>query len=173
MDIMKVVFCYGRFNPPTKGHKRLMETLCNEANASDASVRFYMSETHDSEKNPLDAETKLNVMKQIFPDQEVRIARNLRIAIDEILSEGFDEAIFYCGADRYETFKAMENPKEPQFKTMTVKMINRSNEDVSASKARQAARDNDWKSFCEFSASNDEIINNRIFVDLRKSLGVE
>lgn len=172
---MKIVFSFGRINPPTSGHRKLVDQLCLEAFKNNASARLYLSKTQDSKRNPLMPERKLSVVQDIFPIIEVRLARTIFSAFDEMADEGFDEAIFYCGADRYDSFSNSLIPyvgTEIRFKSLEIKKIERLDEDVSASKAREAALKNDWKSFCEFSASSDEKINNDIFVEIQNMMGV-
>lgn len=174
MDIMKIVFSFGRINPPTSGHQKLVDQLCLEAFEQNATARLYLSKTQDSKRNPLAPEHKLFIVKEVFPQIEVRLAQTIFSAFDEMADEGFDDAIFYCGADRYESFSNSLIPyigTEIRLKSLQIKKIERLDEDVSASKAREAALKNDWKSFCEFSATIDEKINNDIFVEIRNMMG--
>ena len=103
------------------------------------------------------------------------MAVNVYDAITELSNDGFRDMVFYCGEDRYESFLKLKQyvDEKAELNSFEVKTIARSDEDVSASKARQAAIDNDWKSFCDFSASKDEEINKNIFVELRNMMGVE
>jgi len=172
---MKIVFSFGRINPPTSGHRKLVDQLCLEASKQNASARLYLSKTQDSKRNPLSPENKLSVVQTIFPKIEVRLAQTIFSAIADIENDGYDEAIFYCGADRYESFSNSLTSyigTEINLKSLEIKKIERLDEDVSASKAREAAWNNDWKSFCEFSASTNEKINNNIFVEIRNMMGV-
>ena len=173
--IMKIVFSFGRVNPPTSGHRKLVEKLCLEAEKDNGVARLYLSMSQDAVRNPLSAEKKLSFARELFPEIEVRSSRTLFNAIDEMVAEGFDEAVFCCGEDRYEDFSKTFNqylgPDIFKMKSVEVRKIDRTDEDVSASKAREAVLNNDWKSFCELSASTDEQFNNNIFVELRNMMG--
>ena len=68
-DALTLVF--GRFNPPTTGHKKLLDTA--KGISGDNDFRIYPSRSHDPKKNPLDPGTKIKFMKQMFADYEDEI----------------------------------------------------------------------------------------------------
>ena len=57
---------FGRFNPPTMGHEKLLDKI--KDTAEDGEYIIYPSHTTDPQKNPLDSETKVLFMKKMFPD---------------------------------------------------------------------------------------------------------
>ena len=61
----KVVFTFGRFNPPTVGHGKLIDAL-KKASSGGYAPLVYMSHSQDSKKNPLDYRTKFKWMKKFF-----------------------------------------------------------------------------------------------------------
>ena len=58
-----VAFCFGRMNPPTIGHARLLNTTSRASNGGDYYI--FLSHTQDSKKNPLDYQNKVNFVKAI------------------------------------------------------------------------------------------------------------
>ena len=76
----KLVFAFGRFNPPTIGH----EVLMNKAKAvGGKDYRIYVSKSQDRKKNPLTYKDKIKYLKKIFPVHKSHIADTpARTAID-------------------------------------------------------------------------------------------
>ena len=61
------VFSFGRFNPPTIGHEKLLKVLARNATKNDGDKFIYLSQSQDAKKNPLSASQKLMFMKLMFP----------------------------------------------------------------------------------------------------------
>jgi len=61
----EVVFTFGRFNPPTTGHEKLMNKLASVAIGSN--YRVYASHSQDAKKNPLQYDEKVKIMRKMFP----------------------------------------------------------------------------------------------------------
>ena len=62
-----LTIAFGRFNPPTIGHLQLLDTAAQSAGEEDYLI--VPSRTQDKKKNPLDADTKISLMRQFFPQQ--------------------------------------------------------------------------------------------------------
>ena len=65
MPEKKIVFTFGRFNPPTTGHYLLASKVKKEANKRNAEHRIYASSTQDPKRNPLSSREKLRFMKKM------------------------------------------------------------------------------------------------------------
>ena len=63
-DTLTVVF--GRFNPPTVGHEKLLSAAKKASVGGD--LKVYPSRTQDAKKNPLDPDMKISFMKKMFPE---------------------------------------------------------------------------------------------------------
>jgi predicted nucleotidyltransferase len=63
----KLIFAFGRFNPPTTGHAKLMKEVIIQARKNNANHVVYASASQDKRKNPLDVKTKVKFMKKMFP----------------------------------------------------------------------------------------------------------
>ena len=68
-----VVVVFGRFNPPTVGHEKLLNAASNESKRSNFDLAIYPSRTQDAKKNPLEPSAKIAYMKKMFPDFEEQI----------------------------------------------------------------------------------------------------
>ena len=105
-DALTLVF--GRFNPPTTGHKKLLDTAKGISGEND--FRIYPSRSHDPKKNPLDPGTKIKFMKKMFADYEEEIVneKDMKTIFDVLLTaqeEGYKEVTIVVGSDRLGEFK--------------------------------------------------------------------
>ena len=156
-----VTFTFGRFNPPTTGHEKLMDATKKIGR----NYRVYASHSQDANKNPLDYKTKVKYMKRMFPTHSRKIKSDtVRTAIDvavKLHDEGFKNLTMVVGSDRVREFKKLlddYNGKEArhgfyEFETIKVKSAGERDPDaegvsgMSASKMRKAAQNNDYDSF--------------------------
>ena len=61
-----VVFTFGRMNPPTIGHGKLIDKVLSVAKSSGAKAIIYPSKTEDDNKNPLPFRMKVKVLKDVY-----------------------------------------------------------------------------------------------------------
>ena len=156
-----VAFAFGRFNPPTIGHKKLIDTVVDAADGGDFYI--FTSQSQDPDKNPLDYQTKVNFLKKLFPDIQDKIVYDITIknvlqAADKLKANGYTDATFVCGSDRVPEFTKLLNTwngmdKTPRFNTLNIVSSGEREdgaegvEGVSASKAREFVKNNDFESF--------------------------
>ena len=156
-----VAFAFGRFNPPTVGHKKLIDTVVDASNGGDFYI--FTSQSQDPDKNPLDYQTKVNFLKKLFPDIQDKIIydvsiKNVLQAADKLKANGYTAATFVCGSDRVPEFTKLLNTwngmdKTPRFGVLNI-ISSGEREDgvegvggVSASMAREFVKNNDFESF--------------------------
>ena len=154
-----VTVAFGRFNPPTIGHEKLMKAA--DKVALGGPLKIYPSRTQDSKKNPLDPDMKISFMKKMFPDFEENIINdgemksifNVLIAASE---EGYKNVNIVVGADRqaeFENLATKYNGELYNFDDIRVVSAGVRDADaegvegMSASKMRKAVVDGDFKSF--------------------------
>ena len=107
-----IVIVFGRFNPPTIGHKRLIDASAREAKRAGYDLKIFPSRTQDKKKNPLDPGMKINYMKQMFPDYEENIQNDAEAnTIFDVLTnsygEGYKNATIMVGQDRLSEFQGL------------------------------------------------------------------
>ena len=183
-DALTLVF--GRFNPPTTGHKKLLDTA--KGISGDNDFRIYPSRSHDPKKNPLDPGTKIKFMKQMFADYEDEIVneKDMKTIFDVLLTaeeEGYKEVTIVVGSDRLGEFKNLAtkyNGELYNFDTISVVPGGTRDSDaegvegMSASKIRKAVKDDDRKAFergIPSSLGKEEI--NNLWNELKRSMGLE
>ena len=161
----EVVFTFGRFNPPTIGHGKLLAKVAAAAIGND--YRIYASQSSDPKKNPLEYKEKIRVMRKMFPNHGRNIIedKNAKTAlhIASILhDQGFTKITMVVGSDRIKEFQKLLNTYNGakgrhgyyDFKD-GIDVVSAGERDpdaegvsgMSASKMRQAAIDGDFKSF--------------------------
>ena len=150
---------FGRFNPPTTGHEKLLNTVASSSDDGDYVI--IPSRSQDKKKNPLDPDMKVSVMKQMFPQHSEKIINDPgNKTIFDILkrahNDGYAGVRIVGGADRQKEFDKLVNNyngKMYQFDNIEVRSAgdrdpdSDSVEGMSASKQRKAAAENDFDNF--------------------------
>jgi nicotinic acid mononucleotide adenylyltransferase len=175
-------FVFGRFNPPTIGHKKLYDKL-----ASVSDVHFvFVSPTQDNKKNPLSRDQKIAIINAQFPDMADRIINDtsIRTIIDVMKfleTAGHKNVTMVAGSDRVNAFEDLLNKyngKEYSFDTINVVSAGARDPDadtlegVSASKAREAAVQGDFDGFATMFAGSEDT-KRKIYNTLRQAMGVK
>ena len=156
-----IAFSFGRFNPPTTGHGKLMD-MTKGANRN---YRIYASQSQDRKRNPLKHKDKVALMKGMFPDHARKIRRDKVITPFDILvklyKEKHTDVVMVVGSDRVKEFEKKLIPYNGKkaahgfFKFKSIRVISAGQRDpddegvsgMSASKMRAAVTKNDYKSF--------------------------
>jgi len=157
LDTLTVVF--GRFNPPTAGHEKLLQQA--EKVAAGGDLKIYPSRTVDSKKNPIDPDMKVSYMRKMFPDFEEQIQNDAEMrSIFNVLTtaaeEGYTGINIVVGADRLGEFESLAtkyNGDLYNFKEIKTVSAGPRDDDaegvegVSSSKQRKAVMDDDYDTF--------------------------
>ena len=182
-DALTVVF--GRFNPPTTGHKKLFDMAKNISGDDD--LRIYPSRSQDPKKNPLDPATKIKFMKMMFDDYEDNIVneKDMKTIFDVLITaqeEGYKEVKIVVGSDRLSEFKNLAtkyNGDLYNFDMIDVLPAGERDSDaddvsgMSASKLRKAVKDDDMKAFTKGMPSKfDKGEVNNLYNALKKAMGL-
>ena len=156
-DTLTIVF--GRFNPPTVGHEKLLQAA--EKAAIGGELKIYPSRTNDPKKNPIDPDMKISYMKKMFPDYEEQIINDPdMVSIFNVLvtaaEDGYKNINIIVGADRQAEFENLANKYNGElydFKEIRVISAGVRDADaegvegMSASKMRKAVQDDDFDAF--------------------------
>ena len=156
-DTLTIVF--GRFNPPTVGHEKLLQAA--EKAAVGGELKIYPSRTNDPKKNPIDPDMKISYMKKMFPDYEEQIINDPEmVSIFNVLvtaaEDGYKNINIIVGADRQAEFENLANKYNGElydFKEIRVISAGVRDADaegvegMSASKMRKAVQDDDFDAF--------------------------
>ena len=154
-----LTIAFGRFNPPTTGHEKLLDTVASSSDKDDYMI--VPSRSQDKKKNPLDADTKVSVMQKMFPKHKNKIVNdaNNRTIFDVLKkahNDGYTNVRIVGGGDRVKEFDKLANDyngKLYQFDNVEVMSAGDRDPDsddvtgMSASKQRKAAAEGDIKAF--------------------------
>jgi hypothetical protein len=150
---------FGRFNPPTTGHEKLLDTVAKSSDDGDYII--VPSRSQDKKKNPLDADTKVSIMRQMFPGHSERIVndpanRTIFDVLKKAHMDGYAGVRIIGGGDRVKEFEKLSgdyNGKLYQFDNVEVRSAGDRDPDgddvsgMSASKQRKAAAEGDFAAF--------------------------
>jgi len=154
-----LTIAFGRFNPPTTGHGKLLDTVASNSDEGDYVI--VPSRSQDKKKNPLDADTKIAVMQKMFPNHKDKIVndqanRTIFDVLKKAHTDGYANVRILGGADRvneYEKLANNYNGKLYAFDNVEVMSAGERDPDsddvsgMSASKQRKAAAEGDLKAF--------------------------
>ena len=153
---------FGRFNPPTTGHEKLLNTVASSSDDGDYII--VPSRSQDKKKNPLDPDSKVSVMRQMFPQHSEKIVndtanRTIFDVLKKAHMDGYANVRIIGGADRVKEFENLAgnyNGKLYQFDNVEVRSAGERDPDaeddvtgMSASKQRKAAAEGDFKTFAK------------------------
>ena len=184
-------YTFGRLNPPTIGHEKLLDSLAKKSGKNDYFV--FLSQTQDSKKNPLDYTLKINSVRKMFPRhaRRVMINKSVRTAFNAssfLYDKGYKSVVFVAGSDRVREFQTLLNKYNGvkgahgfyNFKSISVISAGERDPDaegvdgMSASKMRKFASENDFASFSQglpTSMKNKDA--KRLFMDVRGGMGIK
>ena len=188
-----IVFAFGRFNPPTIGHGKLIQKTASVAGSSP--YRIYPSFSQDPKKNPLPFATKVAYMKKMFKSHARNITVNRKaktfLKVASLLhDEGFKNIIMVAGSDRVGEFQALLTKYNGvksshgfyEFDNIQVLSAGERDPDsegvegMSASKMRAAALDSDFDSFAKGVPFHDTSMKmsdiKKMYLDVRKNMGI-
>jgi len=181
-----LTIAFGRFNPPTTGHEKLLDTVASSSDEGDYVI--IPSRSQDKKKNPLDPDTKVSVMRQMYPKHSEKIVndpanRTIFDVLKKAHNDGYTNVRIVGGGDRVKEFENLStnyNGKLYQFDNVEVMSAGdrdpdaEGTEGMSASKQRKAAADNDFPTFRKGVPSvMDDKAAKMLFNTLRKSMKLQ
>ena len=180
-----LTLAFGRFNPPTVGHQKLMDKVASSSDDNDYMI--IPSRSEDKKKNPLGVDRKAAMMRQLYPDHAEKIVndaanRTIFDVMRKAHNDGYANVRIVGGGDRVGQFEKLANKYNGStYQFDNIEVINAGDRDpdsddtdgMSASKMRKAAKDNDFVSFKKGmpKALGNEVLLG-IFTELQDAMGV-
>ena len=186
-----VVFTFGRFNPPTIGHEKLIKKVSQIAGSDP--YQIYPSFTTNPKKDPLPHALKVAYMKKMFKkyakniiaDKDSKTAINIAV---KLYDNGYKNLVMVAGSDRVQefdkllnTYNGVEGKKHGFYKFDNISVVSAGERDpdaegvegMSASKMRAAASDGDYDSFSTgIPATLSDTDKKKLYRDVRKYMGI-
>jgi hypothetical protein len=181
-----ITFVFGRLNPPTLGHKQLLDT----AKKQGGDYKIFLSQSQDKKKNPLDYSTKIKFLKEMFPEHADNIVEdnslNTVVKVASYLhDQGYNNVTFVAGSDRLEDMKKLldayngvEGKSHGYYNFQSIDYVSSGEREdgaegvsgISASGARAAAANNDFESFKEATGAGE--LSKDLYDAVRKGMGI-
>lgn len=180
----RAVLAFGRLNPPTIGHAKLVDKLKSVG----GDHYLFLSHTQKPKTDPLDFATKSKFAKQFFPDINIGHpgVRTPVQALELLQSLGYTDIVFIAGSDRVDGFQKLFDTYNGQadksgnipFKFNSIKVISAGERDpdaddvsgMSASKMRALAAQGELESFAQ--GVPNKRLAKTMFDAVRKGMGV-
>lgn len=154
-----VVFTFGRFNPPTIGHQKLVSKVAEVASKHNADHVVYLSQSHKPKTDPLPYKDKVALFKKMFPSIVVGSQKNVinpYIAMEE-LGKQYKNVIMVVGSDRVAQFESEMQKYLEGWGIENFQVVSAGERDpdaegaegMSASKARQLAVSGNFAAFAQ------------------------
>lgn len=149
------VFTFGRMNPPTRGHEKLINMVHQVAEQRGGDAFIFPSKTQDI-KNPLSYDDKVEFLKELFPNAKFDFNPDVKSpfhATGYLGSMNYTDIIMIVGSDRVDEFRRRFNRSYEYFDSFEVISAGERDPDtegvagMSASKARIAAAEGDIGKF--------------------------
>jgi len=186
-----IFFTFGRMNPPTSGHEKLMNELSKKSGRNP--YRVYLSQSTDNKKNPLDYNYKVKTVRKFFPKhaRSVMLDKKIKNVFDaatKLYDEGYKNINMVVGSDRTNEFKKLLEKyngvkgRHGLYKFNKINVISAGDRDpdaddvsgMSASKMRKLASDGDFTQFSQGlprSVSNNEA--KKVYNEVRRGMGLK
>ena len=185
-DRSTAVFAFGRFNPPTIGHQKLIETVLATAKTANGKAFLFLSHKQNNKTDPLTFKEKQDYLKMFYPAIAIGDAgvKTIIQALQKIQSEGRTKLIMVVGSDRVDEFSKLLNQYNGKpdkqgndlYKFDSIKVVNAGQRDpdqegaagASASKARELANKGQEQEFSRIILGGNsgkklyDIIQNRL-----------
>ena len=161
-----VYFTFGRMNPPTIGHEKLLNSLSSRAGNNP--YRIFLSQSQDKNKNPLSYKDKVKIVRKMFPRHARSVMMNTKVktfldAAVALYNEGYKNLVMVVGSDRVTEFDTLLTKYNGQktrsgfynFARINVMSAGERDPDgdavsgASATKQRQFAKANDFTGFAQ------------------------
>lgn len=181
----KVIFAFGRFQPPTTGHELLVKAVKQVAGSSADHV-IYASKTEDKKDNPLPVDRKIYFLKRMFPGTNFKAAdQNVRTFIEAAkeLNNKYKNIVMVAGSDRVTEYQSiLEKYNGIEFDFDTIEVVSAGERDpdsdsasgMSGTKMREAAKAGDFNKFKKGVPHNlTDLDSRRLMNDIRLSYSMD
>jgi hypothetical protein len=186
-DNKSVSFVFGRLNPPTLGHKQLLDTAAK----SNKDYKIFLSQSQDKKKNPLNYETKIKFIKEMFPQHASHVVQDTSLntimkVSSYLFDQGYSDVTIVAGSDRIEELKKLieayngvEGKSHGYYKFNSINYVSSGDRDpdadgvegISASLAREKAAQGDLEGFA--AATGAGKLSKALYNAVRQGMGIQ
>ena len=187
----EVYFTFGRMNPPTIGHGKVMDMLAKKSGKADYKV--FVSQSQDAKKNPLSYTDKIKHTRKMFPKhaRNIMVDKSVKTAINAMVTlhdQGYQSVTMVVGDDRITEFDVLlkkyngTKARHGFYNFKSIKVVSAGKRDpdsigiegMSASKQRENASNDDFVSFSQgVPKSMSDPDTRKLYNDVRKGMGLK
>lgn len=179
------VMAFGRMNPPTIGHAKLVDAIKNQQ----GDHYLFLSQSQKPKTDPLAFEDKLRYAKFFFPNITIGHpeVKTIIQALTKVYEMGYENLVYVAGSDRVESFEELINKYNGQpdksgnvaYDFKSIKVVSAGERDpdadgaegMSASKMRAAAAEGDLESFKQGVPQQE--VADEMFAAVRQGMGIK
>ena len=186
------VFTFGRFNPPTLGHEKVVNAVAAQQKKNSGSKMYvYASHSNDPKRNPLSHPKKLAYMRKMLPKYKRNIvaskARNIFEIATELHDKGHRAIVMVVGSDRVTEFDELLNTyngvegRHGYYGFDNIEVVSAGERDpdaegitgMSATKMRDEAEKGNFDSFkTGIPDTMSDADKKKMYFDVRKGMGI-
>lgn len=182
------VFAFGRFNPPTRGHEKMVNAVIKVATDRGGDPFIFTSHSHDPKKNPLEYNDKIAFMRAVFPgvniihdeqtDGITAPIKNIFNVAGYLNSQGYTDLVLVAGSDRVPEYQKRFNRAHEFYDSFEVVSAGERDPDaegasgMSGTKAREAASSGDIGKFRAATGWGGEVAS-QMMAAVRRGMGIE
>ena len=176
------VFAFGRMNPPTTGHGKLIKKVMSVAKSESGLPMVFPSKTEDKKKNPLTYKSKVKVLRDVF-GSIINTSMDIKTPFDvlEYLNKKkFSKVVFVVGSDRVTEFKKnMSKYVESDLDNIKdFSVVSAGDRDpdaegvkgISGSKMREYVKKDKFKKFAGGLMTKNDRLSKQVFKELQKRM---
>lgn len=178
------IVSFGRMNPPTMGHVKLMETIVELGKKYNATPLLYLSHSQDKKKNPLSYDEKIKFVKAAAPNGLQVVYSSAKTIFDvlkDVAKLGVSDVFLVAGEDRLAEYNRLKKYKDDLgFKTYKVVSAGERDPDdndsvkgISATKLRNAAINGEKEFFIRNCALKNKSLASKLYDAVRNGMGIE
>lgn len=187
----KIVFIFGRMNPPTIGHEKVINSVKAIARRNSADYAIFLSQSHDSTKNPLTPEVKKKYFDKMFKNilvDSIKVSpvkTPLEAAV-QLYNKGYKDIIFVGGSDRKSMGDLLKKYNDVDsnhgyYKFNSIEFMSAGDRDpdsddvsgMSASKVREFVKKGEFNNFKKSVPNLSPNDTKSFFNELRKSMKLD
>jgi len=179
------VFSFGRFNPPTTGHAKLVDKLKQES--AGYTPLIFTSHSTDTKKNPLTHKDKIKFLRKFFGriivDSQTRTVFEIAV---ELHKQKYNKIKMVVGSDRIREFEMLlkkyngVKARHGYYKFDDILVVSAGERDpdaddtsgMSASKLRGLAQDGRYDEFAEGVPTRNKKDKESLYKAVRKGMGI-
>ena len=175
---LSITLAFGKFNPPTKAHQTLLNSLKNAS--SGENFYIFPSRSQDGKQNPLSPDLKIQYMKEMFPEYADKIIdsdefKTIFDVLTFLNTEGYTIANIVCTPERVaeiDSLSTKQNGQLYQYESINVISSGPKSLDDEGSvsdQARKFALEGDFDSFKKTMPTSFKL-SKELFDDLTSSI---